>query len=174
MLTKLFQIDKKFAFNLFHISNHDRISKIETISDDPDPLKKRPSLQERLWVWTGFERNNSYRDFSLYWGNNLLIALLKKCWNLECLFALVFPYFNLNINFSKVKVFFASQKNFSKTREGRVRHKIIPEFSQIFKRATLQKRVFASNNFNLSEEKLSSLISTTSNWRALNAQKLIQ
>ena len=44
MLTKIFHIDQKLTFNVFHILNQGRISKIEKISDSTDyrPPKKRP------------------------------------------------------------------------------------------------------------------------------------
>ena len=41
VLTKIFQIDRKLTFNIFHILNHGRISKIEKISDGTDPPQKR-------------------------------------------------------------------------------------------------------------------------------------
>ena len=41
VLTKIFQIDPKLTFNVFHILNHGRISKIEKkIFDGTDPPKK--------------------------------------------------------------------------------------------------------------------------------------
>ena len=40
VLTKICQIDPKLIFNVFHILNHDRISKIEKIFDGPDPPPK--------------------------------------------------------------------------------------------------------------------------------------
>ena len=39
-LTKLFQTDPKLTLYVFHISNHDRISKIEKIFDGSEPLGK--------------------------------------------------------------------------------------------------------------------------------------
>ena len=42
VLTKLFQIDSKLTFDVFHILNHGRISKIEKIFDGPDPSPKMP------------------------------------------------------------------------------------------------------------------------------------
>ena len=42
VLTKTFQINQKLTFNIFHILNRGRISKIEKISDGADPPKKRP------------------------------------------------------------------------------------------------------------------------------------
>ena len=43
VLTKISQIDQKLTFNVSHILNQGRISKIEKISDDTDrPLPKRP------------------------------------------------------------------------------------------------------------------------------------
>ena len=39
VLTKILQIDQKLTFNVFHILNQYRISKIEKISDDTDPPK---------------------------------------------------------------------------------------------------------------------------------------
>ena len=45
VLTKILQIDQKLTFNVFHILNQGRISKIEKISDGTDPPpKKRPFL----------------------------------------------------------------------------------------------------------------------------------
>ena len=41
VLTKLFQIDPKFTFDVFHILNDGRISKIEKIFDGPDPPPKK-------------------------------------------------------------------------------------------------------------------------------------
>ena len=40
-LTKSFQIDPKLTFNVFHILNHGRISKIEKIFDDIEAPQKR-------------------------------------------------------------------------------------------------------------------------------------
>ena len=40
MLTKILQIDQKLTFNVFHILNQYRISKIETISGGTDPTQK--------------------------------------------------------------------------------------------------------------------------------------
>ena len=40
VLTKILQIDQKLTFNVFHILNQGRISKIEKIFDGTDPLKK--------------------------------------------------------------------------------------------------------------------------------------
>ena len=43
VLTKILQIDPKLTFNVFHILNHVRISKIEKIFDGTDPPpQKRP------------------------------------------------------------------------------------------------------------------------------------
>ena len=39
VLTKILQIDQKLTFNVFHILNQCRISKIEKISDGTDPQK---------------------------------------------------------------------------------------------------------------------------------------
>ena len=44
VLTKIFQINTKLAFNVFHILNHDHIFKIEKIFDGTDPPQKRPFL----------------------------------------------------------------------------------------------------------------------------------
>ena len=41
MLTKILQIDLKITFNVFHILNHVRISKIEKIFDGTDPPPKK-------------------------------------------------------------------------------------------------------------------------------------
>ena len=41
MLTKILQIDQKLTFNVFHILNQGRISKIEKISDDTAPPQKK-------------------------------------------------------------------------------------------------------------------------------------
>ena len=46
VLAKIFQIDPKFTFNVFHILNHDHISKIEIIFDDTGTSKIRPELQK--------------------------------------------------------------------------------------------------------------------------------
>ena len=40
VLTKILQIDQKLTFNVFHILNQGRISKIEKISDGTTPPKK--------------------------------------------------------------------------------------------------------------------------------------
>ena len=40
-LTKVLQIDQKLTFNVFHILNQGRISKIEKISDGTDPPPKK-------------------------------------------------------------------------------------------------------------------------------------
>ena len=39
VLTKLFQIDPKLTFDVIHILNDGRISKIEKIFDGPDPYQ---------------------------------------------------------------------------------------------------------------------------------------
>ena len=41
MLTKILQIDQKLTFNVFHILNQYRISKIEKIFDGTDPRQKK-------------------------------------------------------------------------------------------------------------------------------------
>ena len=48
MLTKILQIDQKLTFDVFHILNQGRISKIEKISDGTDPPKKKGSF-----FWSG-------------------------------------------------------------------------------------------------------------------------
>ena len=45
VLTKILQIDPKLTFNVFHILNHVRISKIEKIFDGTD---YRPPTQKNL------------------------------------------------------------------------------------------------------------------------------
>ena len=47
VLTKILQIDQKFTFNVFHILNQGRISKIEKLSDGTDPPKKK------VFFWGG-------------------------------------------------------------------------------------------------------------------------
>ena len=49
VLTKIFQIDPKLTFNVFHIFNHDRISKIEKIFDGTIPPEKK------AFFWEGLE-----------------------------------------------------------------------------------------------------------------------
>ena len=44
VLTKILQIDQKLTFNVFHILNQVRISKIEKISDGTDPPPKKRSF----------------------------------------------------------------------------------------------------------------------------------
>ena len=44
VLTKIFQIDQKLAFNVFHILNRGRISKIEKILDGADPPPQKRSF----------------------------------------------------------------------------------------------------------------------------------
>ena len=45
VLTKILKIDPKLTFDVFHILNHVRISKIKKkIFDGTDPPKKRPFL----------------------------------------------------------------------------------------------------------------------------------
>ena len=41
VLTKILQIDQKLTFNVFHILNQGRISKIEKISDGTVPPQKK-------------------------------------------------------------------------------------------------------------------------------------
>ena len=41
VLTKILQIDQKLTFNVFHMLNQGRISKIEKISDGTDPPQKK-------------------------------------------------------------------------------------------------------------------------------------
>ena len=40
-MTKIFQIDPKLTFNVLHILNHGRISKIEKFFDGTDPPAKK-------------------------------------------------------------------------------------------------------------------------------------
>ena len=44
VLTKILQIDPKLTFDVFHILNHVRISKIEKIFDGADPPKKKAAF----------------------------------------------------------------------------------------------------------------------------------
>ena len=46
VLTKIFQIDPKLTFNVFHILNHGRISKIEKIFNGTDPSSKKAFFGE--------------------------------------------------------------------------------------------------------------------------------
>ena len=50
MLTEISQINPKLTFNVFHILNHGRISKIEKIFDGPDPPPKKNDL---FWGGSG-------------------------------------------------------------------------------------------------------------------------
>ena len=42
VLTKIFQIDPKLTFNVFHILNHGRISKMGKIFDGTEAPQERP------------------------------------------------------------------------------------------------------------------------------------
>ena len=56
VLTKILQIDQKLIFNVFHILNQVRISKIEKISDGTDPPKKKV-------IFLGGSRASDEKDF---------------------------------------------------------------------------------------------------------------
>ena len=58
VLTKILQIDQKLTFNVFHILNQDRISKIEKISDGTDP----PSTK-RSFFFRGGSGASDEKDF---------------------------------------------------------------------------------------------------------------
>ena len=49
VLTKILQIDPKLTFDVFHILNHVRISKIEKIFDGTDPPQKKAFFWEGVY-----------------------------------------------------------------------------------------------------------------------------
>ena len=57
VLTKILQIDQKLIFDVFHILNQARISKIEKISDDTDHPQKK-------WSFLGRTRASDEKDLS--------------------------------------------------------------------------------------------------------------
>ena len=61
VLTKIFQIDHKLTFNVFHILNRGRISKIEKISDGADPPPKKQT-QSDVDLHLNAKKDNSAKD----------------------------------------------------------------------------------------------------------------
>ena len=70
VLTKILQIDQKLTFNVFHILNEGRISKIEKISDGTGPPQKKViffgvgsgALDEKDFGYVSGRMDNEYRD----------------------------------------------------------------------------------------------------------------